>query len=275
MGTSHRIITAMERARDGGAFGTTWLGRRLTDHTEISADAIVSDERPTKPNGEFTAHLSEQRLIALGQQNSAIDAYRILRTQVLARMRAGGLSTLAVTSPALGDGKSLTAANLAMSIAMDPEHQVLLVDCDLRTPKLHELFGTNLGPGLGDYLSYNLSLKHLIVKPPLERIALLPAGRAVLNSAEMLASQKMRRLVQGLKAENRSRFVIFDLPAVLRYADALSVLPLVDAVLMVAEERKTRLEDIARAGELLAHSNLIGTVLNKTESSGGFAFKRG
>jgi protein-tyrosine kinase len=112
-----------------------------------------------------------------------------------------------------------------------------------------------------------MSLSRLVVSAPGHRLAFLPAGRPIHNSAEMLASQKMRTLLRILKNEERGRFVIFDLPAVLPFADMLSFAPLVEAVLLVVQEGKTQVESIARAGELLANANLIGTVLNKSAAS--------
>jgi capsular exopolysaccharide synthesis family protein len=204
----------------------------------------------------------------------AIDAYRVLRTQVLARMRSNQHTTLAVVGATTGDGASHTVANLAMSIVMDPQNSVLLVDCNLRRPRLHKLFGLPLSPGLADHFTQAVSLNRLIVRPPIERLAVIPAGAALANSPELLGSQQMQQLIKAIQSQNPRRFVIFDLPGVLEFADAASLVPLLDAVLLVVAAHKTRSDEVAQAGELLAGGKLIGTVLNKSAAKGRFSSKQ-
>jgi protein-tyrosine kinase len=259
----NRIITALARARQGGSFGSTWLGHSIRDTGELSPASEAPDDEPEMTPTQMQ-RLVQHRVLNPSYADDITDAYRILRTQVLRHLRESGHSLLAVTSPGIGEGKSLTAINLAMSLILNPENRVLLVDCNLRRPQLHNLLGVNAGPGLSDYLTYDMSLNRLVVSAPGHRLAFLPAGRPIHNSAEMLASQKMRALLRILKNEERGRFVIFDLPAVLPFADMLAFAPLVEAVLLVVEEGKTQVESIVRAGELLANANLIGTVLNKS-----------
>jgi protein-tyrosine kinase len=260
----YRIITALERARQGGSFGSTWLGHSIQDSndSDIPGELIEADA-PISP--EQLKRFAENRVLNPNYPDGMIDAYRILRTQVLRSLREKGHTMLAITSPGIGEGKSLTAINLALSLALDPEHRVLLVDCNLRQPQLHRLLGVSFGPGLSDYLVHGMSLGRLINSSAGSRLAFLPAGRPIHNSAELLASQKMRKLMRQLKNEERGRFVIFDLPAVLPYADMLSFAPLAEAVLLVVQEGKTRADDIVHAGEFLSGANLIGTVLNKSE----------
>lgn len=271
----NRIITALERARQGGGFGSTWLGHSIqdSDHSQPTSEV---------PEGEVELspaqmqRLAQHRVLNPSFPDGMIDAYRILRTQVLRHLRESGHTLLAVTSPGMGEGKSLTAMNLAMSLVLNPEHRVLLVDCNLRRPQLHHLLGVDMGPGLSDYLNHDLSLNRLVISVPGQRLAFLPAGRPIHNSAEMLASQKMRTLLRILKNEERGRYVIFDLPAVLPFADMLSFAPLVEAVLMVVEDGQTQMQNIERAGALLSNANLIGTVLNKAAAgySGTIARQR-
>jgi protein-tyrosine kinase len=261
----YRIITALERARQGGSFGSTWLGHSIQDSNDSEVPGeLIEASAPVSP--AQLKRLAENRVLNPNYPDGMIDAYRILRTQVLRCLRDKGHTMLAVTSPGIGEGKSLTAINLALSLALDPEHRVLLVDCNLRQPHLHNLLGVSFGPGLSDYLVHGMSLGRLINSSVGSRLAFLPAGRPIHNSAELLASQKMRKLLRQLKNEERGRFVIFDLPAVLPYADMLSFAPLAEAVLLVVQEGKTQADDIARAGEFLSSANLIGTVLNKSET---------
>lgn len=104
----------------------------------------------------------------------------------------------------------------------------------------------------------------MLINPGVERFVILPGGRPLANSAEMLGSMKMQKLVAELKERYPSRIVIFDLPPVLSVADTLAFAPYVDAALLVVQEQRTRREDIGRAVEMLSSVALIGTVLNQS-----------
>jgi len=209
-----------------------------------------------------------QRILTAFPDSAFSNAYKILRTQVLQRLKENDWNVLAVTSPGSGEGKTLTALNLAASMAMEVEHTVLLIDADLRHPSLHEHLGLAAGPGLSDYLLDDVPLSELLIHPKaLSHLTILPGGRALQNSAEMLNSPKMSRLVEETKSRYPGRIVVFDLPPVLKAADALAFSPYVDAALLVVEEGGTRRQDVERAVELLSSTNVLGTVLNKAGST--------
>lgn len=208
--------------------------------------------------------LKNNRVVNAFPQSDYADAYRILRTQVLQRLKENDWNVLAVTSPGEDEGKTLTALNLAISLAQEVSYTVLLVDANLRHPNIHEHLGLPTGKGLSDYLLDEATLPELLVHPEnLEHVVILPGGRAVQNSSELLNSPKMVQLVNELKNRYPSRIVIFDLPPVLSASDALAFSPYVDAALLVVEEGRTTQEDARRAVELLECTNVIGTVLNK------------
>ncbi len=207
--------------------------------------------------------LREKRIIT-EQQNSISDAYRVLRTQVLQRLNEKNWNTLAVTSPGAGAGKSLTAINLAMSLAREVDNTVLLIDANLRSPKLDKYFDFHTEYGLSDYLLQDKPLGEMLVNPQgVSRFVVLPAGRAIVNSSEMLSSPKMQRLVEEVKHRYPSRIVIFDLPPLLESSDALAFIPNADATLVVIEEGKTQEKELRQAFELLQGNEVLGTVLNK------------
>jgi exopolysaccharide/PEP-CTERM locus tyrosine autokinase len=208
--------------------------------------------------------LRAKRVVSAFEPCAFTDAYKMLRTQVLQRLRENNWNVLAVTSPGTGEGKSLTALNLAISMAMEIGHTVLLVDANLRHPSLHEHLGLSGERGLSDYLLDDTPLSELFVRPHgIDYLTLLPGGRALLNSAEMLNSPKMSRLVTELKSRYAGRIVVFDLPPVLNAADAMAFAPYVDATLLVVEEGKTKRKEIEHTLELLSGTNVLGTVLNK------------
>jgi len=210
--------------------------------------------------------LRENRIVTGLQPSAFTDAYKMLRTQVLQRFKENNWNVLAVTSPGPGEGKTLTAINLAISIAREVDYTVLLVDANLRHPWMLEHFGLEHRKGLSDYLAHDIPISELLIRPTqVEHLVVLPGGQSVADSAEMLNSPKMAKLVEDMKSRYHSRIIIFDLPPVLTSADALAFSPYVDAALLVVEEGVTRKQDVERAVELLSSTNIVGTVLNKAE----------
>jgi exopolysaccharide/PEP-CTERM locus tyrosine autokinase len=212
--------------------------------------------------------MQERRIVSECDQGAFTDAYKMLRTQVLQRLREKNWNSLAVTSPGINEGKTLTAINLAISLAMEVNYTVLLVDADLRHPSVHSYFDIEAEYGLSDYLTTDKPLSELLVHPEgIPGFVILPGGKPLANSAEMLSSPKMVRLVEELKSRYPSRIILFDLPPILSAADTLAFSPYVDAALLVIEEGKTQAEDAKRAIDLLQGTNVIGTVLNKSRSN--------
>jgi protein-tyrosine kinase len=212
--------------------------------------------------------LRGHRVMAAHSKGPFVDAYKILRTQVTQRLRENGWNVVGVTSPGYGEGKTLTAVNLAVSLAMETTQTVLLVDSDLQDPTVHQVFGLKDCLGLVDYLLDDQPVEDLLLHPGIGRFVLLPGGRAISNSTEILTSPKMVALVEELKHRYPSRVVIFDLPPLLHTADVLAFSPYTDALLMVVEEGKTTGEELRRALTLVKNSRpVLGTVLNKAGRS--------
>jgi capsular exopolysaccharide synthesis family protein len=212
------------------------------------------------------AVLRENRIVFGMESGPFTDSYNLLRTQILQRFKENDWSVLAVTSPGSGAGKTLTAINLAISIAREVDYTVLLVDANLKHPWIMEQFGLPERQGLSDYLTDDAPIQELLVKPGrVEHLLLLPGGQRLEHSAEMLSSPKMEQLVADMKSRYHSRIIIFDLPPLLSSADALAFSPYVDAALLVVEEGVTQKEDLEHAVDLLSSTNIVGTVLNKAE----------
>ena len=212
--------------------------------------------------------LRRNRVVSGLEKGPLTDAYKIMCIQVLQRLRERKGNALAVVSPGNGEGKTITAINLAISLACEVDQTVLLVDANLRQPTIHKYFGFAPQAGLADHLLSDTPLDQILVNPGIERFVLLPGGRPLHNSAEMLGSLKMERLVQELKLRYPSRMVIFDLPPVLSVADVVAFTPYVDGALMVVQENKTKREEIRRAAEMLRSVDVIGTVLNQAAEAG-------
>ena len=208
--------------------------------------------------------LRQRRVMAAYNKGPFVDAFKILRTQVMHRLRENKWNVLGVTSPGHGEGKTLTAVNLAVSLAMETTQTVLLVDANLSNPSIHEVFGLEDCMGLADYLLDDQPVEDLLVHPGIGRFVVLPGGRAISNSTEILTSPKMLALVEEFKHRYPERIIIFDLPPLLHTADVLAFSPYTDALLLVVEEAKTTAEEVQRALSLVKNSRpVLGTVLNK------------
>jgi Mrp family chromosome partitioning ATPase len=190
--------------------------------------------------------------------------YNLLRTQVLQRLRLNAWSTVGIAAPTAGVGTTLTAINLAISLARDLSHTVLLVELNLRVPALRRIFGFDQRQGVADHLLRDVPLPQLLLNPGIDRLVLLPAGAPVANAAELLASARMARLVQELKGRYDRRIVLFDLPPVLAVDDAMAFAPLLDCALLVVEEGATRVGEVQRALDYLGSTGLLGVVLNRS-----------
>lgn len=213
------------------------------------------------------AVLRTHRVLGGIEEPSVLAAYKMLRTQVLQRMKEKKWQALAVTSARPGEGKTLTAINLAISLAREVNHTVLLVDLDLRNPSVHEYFGFQPEQGVSDIVLRGVPVAQVLFHPGIERLVVLPGCEAVAHSSEVLSSPAMLALVEDLKHRYPNRIVLFDLPPLLSADDAVAFAPHVDAVLLVVEEGKTTRDELTRAVAYLRNTELLGTVLNKSEES--------
>jgi protein-tyrosine kinase len=204
------------------------------------------------------------------EDQSALRAYKILRTRVLQRMVSNNWYSVAVTGATSGEGKTLTAINLAMALAQDVNTWVFLVDLDLQRPQIANYLGMEYGKGLGDYLSGDgaLGLQNICYNVAgIERLAVIPNSRALQHSSELLVSPAMHTLSQELSAETPRRIVIFDMPPLLASDDVLAFAPQVDGLLLVLAEGISARATLQKCKQLIGNTNLIGVVLNRSSES--------
>lgn len=207
--------------------------------------------------------LLERHRVATVRQGH-VDEFRLLRTQILMKMRDNGWQTLAVTSPNKGAGKTTLCVNLAIGFGVELDHTSLLVDADLRDPDVRGVLGLPSGPGLVDYLMGNATLPSTLIHPDLGNLVVLSGGTPVKHASELMRSPMMSEMIRELRGRYQDRIIVFDLPPVLAGADTLAISEFMEATILVVEERKTSREQIRESCELLRHSNLIGVVLNKS-----------
>ena len=212
--------------------------------------------------------LEANRIVGVLSPSPAAAAFRMLRTQVLQRMMEHNWRSLAVFSPCRDDGKTTTAINLAISLANDHLHTVLLVDFDLRRPTMAAKLGISPQKGTDDVLRGEAEIAECLYHPEgFDRLVVLPARSAMDNSSEALAGQRGRDLVAELRSRYPDRLVLFDLPPILEADDALAFAPLVECGLVVVAEGSTRREDVLRCMELLHRTPIVGTVLNRASAA--------
>ncbi|MDO8844253.1 CpsD/CapB family tyrosine-protein kinase [Methylicorpusculum sp.] len=261
-----RIHKALEKAREQRNRPGNKPQPRAGGKTNYVTAAAVQEIKYTQTQTvEISQQLLKQnRVVAHLKDNETADLFKILRTKVLQRMSINGWNMLAVTSPTAGVGKSLTAVNLAISLAMEGNHSVLLADLDLRRPNIHHYFGISSPKGIVDYFTDDVPINELFINPSIERLVLLPAGKPIRQSSELLATPKMLNLVNELKNRYSDRLIIVDLPPLMSSDDAMVFLPYVDACLLVVAEGLTTNPEIERSLQLIEEKKYLGSVLNKS-----------
>ncbi len=264
-----KIQQALEKARQARQARTpsaTRSARLLPRSSEAPVSRIrYSETRIETPEDTL---LEQHRVVQGATHYELLDTFRVLRTRVLHRLEAAKYTTLGIVSANKGDGKTVTAINLAVSMAMNLDQTVLLVDADLRSPRVHQYFGLGASPGLQDYLLADVPLSSCLVHPNnIDRLVVLPAGEPLPASSEILSSPKMVELTRELKTRYPDRIVIYDLPPLLGSDDAIAFLQHVDCALLVVADGITPERDIVEAVHLLDGRELIGTVLNKSKQA--------
>jgi non-specific protein-tyrosine kinase len=218
----------------------------------------------------------EKLVVARNPLSSSAEAYRVLRTNILFSFVDRPLTTLLVTSPAPGEGKSLTLANLAAVFA-EAGKRVLIVDTDLRRPVQHRILSVSGAQGLSDaILEGESELLKYIKSTSIDRLFLLPAGQMPPNPSELLGSDRLGQIVGELQAAYD--LVLFDSPPALMVADASILGSRVDATLLIGDIGRTRRGTLKQAVEQLkrGHVNVIGVVINRVApASQGYGYMYG
>ena len=266
-----RIEEALRKAkanRQGNIERTAVDGSRNPQDLAGSASkqhrtSRLSQIRASNITDADNEQLQAQRVIAASEHDNRVGHYRRLRTQLLKTMRDNILTNLAITSAHEGAGKTLTAANLAISLSMDVNTTVLLVDLDLNTPSVHQKLNLRPEKGLVDFLEGRAELDEILFDPGFDRLTVLVGRSAGRESSELLAAPKMQELMRDLCQQDAANITIFDLPPLLRNDDAILFAPSADATLVVVEDGVTTEDQLRQSLHLLDKANVIGTILNK------------
>jgi Mrp family chromosome partitioning ATPase len=217
--------------------------------------------------------LRERYVVFPDEPGAASLAYKMLRTQVLQRARQHAMRCIGVLSAASGEGKTITAINLSLSLAAETSQSVILVDLDLKHPAVAQTLGMNLEKGLDHYFADGEALENIWRRcEGIARFTVVPTLAPVTGSSELLAGTVTAGLVDQLRKVSGEPLILLDLPPVLLSDDVLSIAPLLDGVVLVVTEEQTRREDLQRVFELLRSTPVIGTVLNASAEAEARAY---
>lgn len=207
--------------------------------------------------------LSPKSLFAYLNAGSIIsEQFRTIRTNILFSADHQKNLSIFITSPNRGEGKSVTSANLAISLAQQGK-KVLLIDADLRKPSLHTMFKLNNVNGLSNVLNSSIILEEAIQKTPIGRLDLLTSGPSPYNPAELIGSHMLPSLLSAVS--NDYNIVLFDTPPVLDYTDTRIIANVCDSMILVVCSGKTTSEKALEAKKALTDlkANFMGLILNK------------
>ncbi len=260
-----KLRKALDKAKDQREHAVESVGRPLTDNDNGNGNGhwkapVYSESRSYRIDLKV---VEENRGVCMMPDAAEIQRYKILRTRIQQQTKGRGLNTIMVTSPNKREGKTVTCINMAFTFARELNQTVLLVDCDFTGQDIHRYLGIQSTASLVDYFVDDVPLNELIIWPGIEKLSLISGNRTVTDSSELLSSPLMKEAVADMKNRYDDRYVIFDAPPVLEHADAISMAPLVDGVIMVVEAGVTSKRDVQRAVDMIPREKFLGFVLNR------------
>jgi non-specific protein-tyrosine kinase len=280
-----KLKKALEKAKDARTSGAVALvdqtgkidpvvnsNNNKVNESHFNGSVVNVTYTKTQVHKPDPKTLKEKKAFAFFSKHEMMDYSNLLRTQILNKLDEIGGNSLLITSAHPGEGKTFTSINLSISVAQELNRTVLLVDADLRRPaKSHfdfamDHFGVNTDRGLADYLLGQAELQDLLINPGINKLTILPSGKILPNSAEVIGSARMKQLIAEIKSRYQDRVVIIDGPSALMCPDPVVLSRLVDGVLLVVETERTSPKDIKRLMELIGNRPILGTVLNKDRS---------
>lgn len=195
--------------------------------------------------------------------NAAQEAYRALRTRLLRLRETQGLRTIVLTSAVQGEGKTMTALNLAISCAQLHELSVLLIDADIRTRGLSRQLGSPSGPGLCETIEGKVELKDAILATDIPNLHVLSAGSSSMSPPELLADKRFQDAMYW--CSEKFKLVLVDSPPILNLADVELITASCDGVLMVVRAQGTQREVLRKSAGQIDNKKLLGAVYNASE----------
>lgn len=257
-----RIEKAMERAaqvRKGEVTTPDTIRPAQFDTSHAIHHAPIA-----MPQVKQTVFSDNPLLVTLNDPYSpTAEEYRKLKA-VLVKMTYGEpfKNTMMITSAIPGEGKSITALNLGISLAQEFDHTVLLVDADLRRPSVHRYLNIERKVGLSECLLGEADLGDAIIPTGIGRLSVVTAGREISNPGELFSSHRMKSMLEEIKHRYNDRYIIFDAPPLLPFAETRSLAHLVDGIIFVIKEELATQTNVRDAIETLKGINILGVVYN-------------
>lgn len=271
------IERALEKLRQASDAGKR-ENRRSTDRPRERAparpQAPSAVPRPSFPILVPDGAIAEDNRVLLPGSRASQDAhagaaYRMLRTRLLHKMRSNNWTSLAVTSPGAGEGKSLTTLNVALSVARERSCDVFLLDLDMRNPSICSYLGLRPPFELQRYFAGEGTPEQVLFSIGIDGLAIAGNSMGTENASELLARGRLEELLDYIKSISSSPVILVDLPPVLVTDEALLVAPKVDATTLVVAEGRTRRDSLLRAKQLLAEFSFGGVILNRSRETFG------
>jgi protein-tyrosine kinase len=241
------------------------MGKMYEALQKVERDKFL-DQKEDLPQPDSKDLVLHDKLVSYFEPTSMVaEQFRRLRTYIIKSRMTNSPKTILVTSAMAGEGKSLVAINLAITIATELHSYALIVDCDLRNPTLTRWFGFEEAKGLSDYLTGNGELQDLLVKTSVDKLTILPGGPIQDNPSELIGSNRMKSLVEDLKARYADRYIILDCSPLLATTEPSVLNEMVDGILLVVKAGITPRESILQALKLVDKKKIMGVVLNNLE----------
>lgn len=241
------------------------MGKMFDALKKVERDKFTDMKDETPPVSPSDVVLDD-KLITFFQPSSMVaEQFKRLRTYIIKPGQDNSPRTILVTSAVAGEGKSLVAINLAITIAVQLNSHALLVDCDLRNPSVSRYFGLHEAKGLTDYLMEEADIPELLVKSPIDKLSILCAGTIQENPVELIGSNRMRALIEDIKSRYNDRYIILDSSPVLATTEPSVLNEMVDSILVVVKVGETPRESVQQALTLLKKEKILGVILNRLE----------
>jgi len=280
------VANPAEMARDASLIESA-LSRQGSSHASpfiaTTVEPIFSDPDASVMEGNSQvqsinlARLHRMGVVSPDAEKSKIaEEFRIIKRPLIAnafgqgaaRVKNGNL--IMVTSSLPGEGKSFCAINLAISMAMEMDRTVLLIDADVAKPRIPEYLGIHADKGLLDVLQdKNLKLSDVMIKTDIAKLTILPAGRTYKRATELLASAAMTRLIEDIGNRYPDRIILFDSPPLLATSESSVLATHMGQIVMVVEAEKTSQDAVREALSHIQSCEVVGMLLNKTTPTPG------
>ncbi|MDE0885882.1 MAG: CpsD/CapB family tyrosine-protein kinase [Myxococcota bacterium] len=232
-------------------------------HKKGLLDKMLSRRQVAESGMETASDLNKRRIAMLQPESFASEQFRTLRGRIDSLATQQAIKTVSIASANSGEGKTMASINLAVVTSMSVGRKVLLVDCDLRQPKIHISLGLEPAFGLSEVLSGKASLEDAVMRVEGVDLDVLPVRGRPSNPSELLASEAMRELIA--KVSGLYDQIIFDTPACLGLPDAKTISELSDGVVLVVRAGVTPKQDIETVLEILDQRRVLGLLLNGTD----------